>query len=330
MKNLLSRRKKSQATKISRVRRIIYSSLAAFFLVVAIIISYYVSSFFSFVQQIQEPIDGEVMNLIPETENLQPLKSRINILLIGGDSRGRSNSWSLADSNMILSIDPKGERVFLFSILRDTYVSIPGHKDNRINTALMLGGPKLAVSTVESLTGLNIEYFMYTDFQGFVSLIDALGGIKIDVEKDMKRIDTADDPQYNIDLKKGTYHLDGLQALQYVRFRSDSLSDFGRAERQRKFLKLVADKLQSPSTFLKLPELFESVQPYIKTNISNSDLLKFIKLGMKINTSNITEIQIPPAGMYKPAIIRDMDVLQIDPEQIRSFIKETIDAADRN
>src|SRR5690606_33720966 len=148
-------------------------------------------------------------------------KDRVNILLLGGDSRGLSkNDVPRSDSNMVISVDPVTKKAHLFSILRDTYVRIPGHGMDRINTALVYGGPQLAMQTTSELLGLPIQYFVFTDFQGFMELVDALGGIELDVEKDMKYHDSVE-PEFDIDLKKGLQHLDGKTALQYVRFRHD-------------------------------------------------------------------------------------------------------------
>lgn len=128
-------------------------------------------------------------------------EERVNILLIGGDSRGDDAGRS--DSVMVASIDPVSKKAHLFSVLRDTYVEIPGHGKSRLNAAFSYGGAELTKQTVSNLLGIPIQHYVYTDFTGFMALVDALGGIEIDVEKDMYYTSKADKHMYDIDLKKG-------------------------------------------------------------------------------------------------------------------------------
>lgn len=318
-------RKSRNQTKFNRIW--LYSLLGVG-AVILLIAAYYVYSILSFTKQIHE--NSETNNMLdhrrlheepahepPEWDG----KEKVNILLLGGDARG-NRSRPLSDSNILVSIDPERQSAKLYSVLRDTYVDVPGYGKNRINTALAFGGPGLAMETVGQLTGLNVQYYVYVDFEGFIALIDAIGGIDVDIEKNMRRIDRADDPRYNIDLKKGEQHLDGLQALQYVRFRSDAKSDFGRSERQRKFVSSVAAKMKSTTTLVQLPKVLNSIAPYLETNIEPHEMLKLARLGMRIDLGQMSDVQIPPAGMFKPQRIDGNDVLVIDPEQIKQYINE--------
>src|SRR5207244_1377938 len=108
-----------------------------------------------------------------------------------------------SDSMMVVSIEPNTKKALLISILRDTYVKIPGHGSDRINAAMALGGPTLAMKTVSNLLGIQVQYYVYMDFKGFIGVVDALGGVSIDVEKDMDYEDAEDDHVYDIHLKKG-------------------------------------------------------------------------------------------------------------------------------
>jgi len=314
----------------------LYSSLGVV-LVLGSIIAYYVYSFYAFAGNIYvnnqdnqpaatAPADGSSpspMSLIepPEWNG----DERINILLLGGDSRGvKSQVKPRSDTMLVVSIDPVDKSTHMFSLLRDTYFQIPQHGSNRLNAAITLGGPLLAMETVHNLIDLPIHYYVYTDFEGFIALIDELGGIDFEVDKDMKRTDNRDDPRYNIKLEKGMQHLDGLTALQYVRYRSDALSDFARSDRQRKFLSAIANKLQETTSLLKLPQLLNGIAPYIETNIPPSDLLKLARLGMKLNTSKLTGIQIPQSGAFKEERIDGMEVLTVEPDKIKSYVLEQL------
>lgn len=102
---------------------------------------------------------------------------------------------------MVVSLDPLTKKINLFSILRDTYVNIDGYGKERINTAIT-HGPNAAMQAAGDLLGIPVQYYVYTDFQGFIKLVDAVGGVDFDVEKDMHYTSKADNNEYDIDLKK--------------------------------------------------------------------------------------------------------------------------------
>lgn len=102
---------------------------------------------------------------------------------------------------LVASLDPVSKKAYLFSILRDTYTKIPEHGSDRINTAIT-HGPNTAMQAVSDLLGIPIQYYVYTDFQGFIELVDAVGGVDFYVEKDMHYTSKADNHEYDIDLKK--------------------------------------------------------------------------------------------------------------------------------
>ncbi|MVO99748.1 LCP family protein [Paenibacillus lutrae] len=250
---------------------------------------------------------------------------RVNVLLLGADARGKEDKEPLrSDTLMIASIDPVTKKAALMSVLRDTWVKIPGNDEGKINSAFTIGGPNLAMKTVSELTGIPIQYYLYTDFQGFIALVDAVGGIDLEVEKDMKWKDSADGHVYDIDLKKGMQHLDGKTALQYVRFRHDATSDFSRTERQRKFLTAVADKMQSTESILKLPSILKKMQPYITTNLSLNDMIKLSSLGMDAKAGGIESIQIPPTELVIERRINDQQVIAFEKTRLKRYVQEVL------
>ncbi|QMV42617.1 LCP family protein [Cohnella cholangitidis] len=323
--------------KSNRRRRIILYSVLGIFLIFGSYAAYYIYSLYSFAEQIYVPPGDNQPTAPVPTDGSAPSPfavieppewsgdERINILLLGGDSRGvKGNAKPRSDTMVVVSIDPVEKSTHLFSLLRDTYVKIPDHGSNRLNAAITNGGPLLAMETVHNLIDLPIHFYVYTDFEGFISLIDELGGIDFEVDKDMKRTDNRDDPRYNIKLEKGMQHLDGLTALQYVRYRSDAMSDFARSDRQRKFLSAIADKLQSTTSLLKLPQLLNGVAPYIETNIPPGDMIKLARLGMKLDTSQLTGIQIPQMGAFTEERINDMEVLVPDLEKVKQYVQQQL------
>jgi len=280
------------------------------------------------IDKAQKPKEESRFGQFEEKPEYQPPEwegsERVNVLLMGGDDRGlRENEVARSDTMLVVSFDPVTKKIHLFSVLRDTRVEIPGYKDNRANTAITLGGPDLAMKTIGNLMGLDIQYYVYADFQGFIKLVDALGGVDFYVEKDMKWTDNADGNRYDIDLKKGQQHLDGEKALQYVRFRHDKLSDFTRTERQREFLKAVAAKLKNGWNLIKLPDILSEVVPYIETNMSSNDMLKLASLGY--NSHQAGSAQIPPMDLVFDENVGGSAMLGVrDRDKLKEYVQEVL------
>jgi polyisoprenyl-teichoic acid--peptidoglycan teichoic acid transferase len=304
--------------------------LFSILLIVAAGIAYYIVDNIRALDQLQKAPDKSKFTQFENNANLQTPPEwqgteRVNILFMGGDGRGSAspNEPARSDSMMVLSIDPVTKEAHLFSLLRDTYVDIPGHGTGRANEAIEYGGYKLSMQMVSDLTGLQIQYYVYTEFEGFKSLVDAIGGIDIDVEKDMKYTDNADGNRYDIDLKKGYQHLDGDQALQYVRFRHDATSDFTRTERQRKFLSAVAVKMQNFGNITKLSSIIRSVSPYVETNLSADDMIKLGQLGFGLH--NAGTAQLPPNNLLVNERIDGASVLAIsDKTKLREYVQQVL------
>ncbi|HWO98307.1 MAG TPA: LCP family protein [Bacillus sp. (in: firmicutes)] len=269
-------------------------------------------------------------NEAPAVQATSPEKrennDRINILLLGGDSR--NSEIQSSDSIMIVSIDPATKKVNLLSILRDTYVKIPGYGEDRISRAITMGGSSMAMRTVEEWAGIPIQYYVYMNLPGFINLIDVIGGVDIEVEKNMNYVDSNDDltSMYQIHLKKGYQHLDGIKALQYVRFRHDAMSDFARTERQRKFLKAVVKELLNTTTVKELPKLIHAIESYIETNLSADNIVKLATLCFEIDAEDITDTQLPPMELIREKSVNGKDVLYVEEsEQLKSYVKSVLD-----
>lgn len=191
-----------------------------------------------------------------------------NVVLVGSDSRagltsaeGRalgtggskvSAGTSRTDSIMVLHMPDSGKPT-LVSFPRDSWVSIPGHGQGKINSAFAIGGPKLMVQTIEQATGLRIDNYMEIGFGGFAGVVDSVGGVRMCLKQDVN------DKDAHINLKKGCQNLDGKNALGYVRSRhAFATGDLARAEHQREFLAALMKKIASPSNLL-LPWRLRSV-----------------------------------------------------------------------
>lgn len=224
---------------------------------------------------------------------------RINILLLGA----AGENWpgkNLTDTIMIASIDTKNKKAALFSLPRDLYVEIPGtNYSTKINQIYQYGlknneGVELIKKTTENVTGLDIQYFLAVDFEGFKKVIGDIGGINITAERDIY------DPRYPgpnysyeiFELKKGFHHLDGDTALKYARERHDDPEgDFGRAKRQQQVIQAVKNRAFSVQTILNpiaLNNLLNTLGNHVKTNIGLSEIESFIALFKEVDTQNIT------------------------------------------
>ncbi|MDF2748120.1 MAG: LytR family regulatory protein [Propionibacteriaceae bacterium] len=192
---------------------------------------------------------------VPAGERIADQPGR-TFLLVGSDSREGlskaeqkrlgtgSTAGKRTDTIMIVHVPPTGKPA-LISLPRDSYVPIPDHGQNRINAAYSFGGPELLVQTVEQNTGLRIDGYAEIGFGGFVSIVDAVGGVRMCLPSAIKDRDS------HLNLKKGCQTLDGVNALGYVRMRkADPRGDLGRVERQRAVLGAVAKKAATPATVL--------------------------------------------------------------------------------
>ena len=155
-------------------------------------------------------------------------------VLLGSDARADEPSRS--DTSMIAGAGG------LLAVPRDTLVEIPGVGEDKVNAAFANGGPELAVTTLENLTELPIENYVVLDFGGTREIVDALGGITINVEEP---IETEQDSEF-FSIPAGTQELTGAQALAYVRYRGGPTADIGRIERQQRFLQALAEEASSP------------------------------------------------------------------------------------
>ncbi len=168
------------------------------------------------------------------------IKKNINILVLGCDER-EGDTAGRADVIMVATIRPDAKKVSVFSIPRDTRVSIEGHGEDKINHAMAYGGIPLIRQTVSQMLGVRIDYYVKVNFDGFINVIDALGGVNIDVPERMYK------PLEAIDLEAGYQTLNGAESLAFVRWRGDGTGDYGRIERQQQFLSALMDKVKNMS-----------------------------------------------------------------------------------
>ena len=187
---------------------------------------------------------------------LLPLGSQ-RVVLLGSDARADEGSRS----DTIMVVKAGGG---LLAVPRDTLVEIPGVGRDKVNAAFDIGGPELAVETLKNFTGLSMENYVVLHFGGVEEIVDALGGITLDVEDP---IETEQDGEYFF-IPAGIQELTGAEALAYVRYRGGPTADIGRIGRQQRFLGALAGELSSPENLPRLPATARLVWRNVETNMT--------------------------------------------------------------
>ena len=220
--------------------------------------------------------DKQVSATVVDTASASAIaKDRINIMLMGVDERVEDVGRS--DTLMVASLDSNQDKVSLLSIPRDTRVQIKRHGYDKINAAYAYGGEALSKNTVEDFLGINIDHYIIVNTNSFGKMIDAIGGVDIDVENRMFYEDPWDDNGgLVIDLKPGLQHMDGKTAITYVRYR-DEEGDAGRVRRQQRFMRACFDKLSDPSMMIKLPDIIQEARNAVKTDLTISEMIALAK-----------------------------------------------------
>lgn len=221
----------------------------------------------------------------------EALKSRVNVILIGADQRPEEKVYN-TDSIIFASIDPLNQQVSLLSIPRDTKVHLLGHGDVKINSVASLEGLDTLQKIVSDLLDVPVNGYIMTNFAGFKKIIDTLGGITVNVEKDMY-YETGDKEDGYINLRKGLQRLNGTQALEYTRFRYDALADISRTARQQVVLKAVAKEMFQLTTVPKIPVLIPQLMKAVQTNLTSMEILKLAKVAVGFDSSKVISQTLP-------------------------------------
>lgn len=252
--------------------------------------------------------DDSILN---ET-NFQSEKGITNILLAGTDGRpGEKNSRS--DSMMILTVDSKNKSLKLTSLNRDTYVDIPGHGEEKLTHAYAYGGANLLVETIENNFEIDIQNYAVVDFYSFMDIVDALGGVEVDVhENEIKELNKfiPETYKWNTNSNKGsieyinsagTQKLNGYQTLSYARIRkNDSTQE--RDRRQRQVIEGLMNGVKD-LPISKYPKLLDTILPYVKTNMKPTEIIGLAGKILGIGNLSITQIEFPFENASTPVTL---------------------------
>ena len=247
----------------------------------------------------------------PRATNLPPLvlpppwhgKERINVLILGVDDRPWDPTWGppRSDTVILATLDPQTMTAGAISLPRDLWVNLPGIGERKLTQAYSLGeavygkgqGPRLVAQVVSNLLHVPVHHYVVVNFRAFITLVDAVHGVKIDVPLRMALdVFTADGQRYDYPLYPGVQVLNGELALAYARNRSVGHDgDFGRMRRQQQVLEGVLERLKDPRVLaelaLKAPSLADRLSDNLRTDISVSDALRLARLAAQVPWQNV-------------------------------------------
>lgn len=233
----------------------------------------------------------------PENQHLTDKGTSINVLILGCDhdyddrtQKPVLTTPGRSDSILMAHVDFTNGTIKCLTIPRDTAVSIPEHRGlHKINAAHEFGDNDLTVRTIKERFGLDTDYYVTLDFESFQKVVNALGGVDVNIHKPLNYDDNWGN--LHVHLKPGMQHLNGYQAMGYVRIRHSD-SDLARSERQHEFLEAVRSKV-NPTIITKLPNIFSAITSDMHSNLNQDQLIALANFARKLKPEQIQLITLP-------------------------------------
>ena len=261
-----------------------------------------------------------------------------SVLLIGTDSRDIGAERGRSDTMLLFSLNSRTKQIYLTSFMRDAYVNIPNYGYNKLNAAYSYGGAELLMDTLEQNYQISIDDYCVVSFMGFAGIIDAFGGVEIDLSDEEARALNVilqsevnalagDDPLSDFIEKGGTYILNGKQALSYARIRYVGNADFERTSRQREVMTQLLHNAKTRAAAA-VPQLISSAMPHLGTNMSDFEMYLLSLRAPVAMAYDITQMQIPADGTFSPADIDGQSVLQVDFDSNIQVLKDSVYASE--
>jgi LCP family protein required for cell wall assembly len=258
-----------------------------------------------------------------EAPIIEPYDETINVLVLGADREPGVPNWR-TDVMMIVALNTKTGEAGVISLPRDIFLEeIPGHKPNRLNVVDYLGeqdepgggGPALLGSIIEEKMGIPIDHYVRFDFSSFREVVDALGGV--DVEVDCHFTGYLRDYGGYLRLEPGIHHLNGNQALIYVRDRQLSGGDLDRARRQQRFIWSVRNQLLSKDMVRRLPALYSALSDSVDTDLGLINTMRIARAALDLDLTDIHGFVVTPPEMLTEGWRLGMSVFIADWDLIR-------------
>ena len=307
---------KKKKRKKRKKKSLAFKVIMSLFVILLVLMTVGFSSIYNMLGKIDNvKIDSENLGInyeeISTYDNTENIK---NIALFGVDSNDDSTGRS--DAILILTIDNNHNKLKLTSIMRDSYVNIPNHGMDKLNHAYAFGGPELAIQTLNSNFGLNIEDFVSVNFSSLPQIINLLGGVQINItEEEVNHIPTINAP--------GLYNLTGEEALAYSRIRYASGGDYVRTDRQRTVLNCLFSKL-SQLPISSYPQILSEVLPYLKTNMSSTEILSLSSKITSVISNGLIQSRFPKDDSSEGSMIDGIYYLTFNIEDTKKQIMDYI------
>ncbi|WP_066720601.1 LCP family protein [Clostridium sp. Marseille-P299] len=256
------------------------------------------------------------VNLNAEEGEARSEEYATNILLLGEEAIGSDGARGRTDLIMIATLNTRDKSLKLTSLMRDSYVQIPGYRDNKLNSAYATGGIDLLYQTIEMNFDIKIDGYCMVGFDDFEEIIDELGGVNIYITEREANYLNANNyitEIKNRNLVEGMNTLNGDQALGYCRIRDvgtadKEYNDFGRTSRQRVLLNAIFEKYKEKN-LIDLMLIINRLLPKVTTNLTSNDFANYMKIAYNIGLNEIQDLRIPADGTYQSTYIRDMSVI---------------------
>ena len=302
----------------------------------ALVLSLAVIAFLAYSFVVMRYID--CVNVVPEGERAEhgvdtmSDKSTRTILLIGSDTRSYDENGR-ADTVILLSINKDSKSIVLTSFMRDSYVEIPGHGKGKLNASYRYGGAELLMDTLEVNFKVDIEDYIYINFNSFANIVDAVGGVELTVtdaeaegmKPPMQEQNDLLGKPWGTDFLDGggTYLMNGNQALAYARLRYVGNADFERTERQREVIAKIFEKTKSLS-ITELDKFLKTCAEKLTTNMSKKEMYILSLVVLRSVKYDVESLRIPADDCYRGNVIGGQSVLEIDFDKNIDILKDAL------
>ena len=258
-----------------------------------------------------------------------------NILLLGCDSYS-TNNHTRSDSMIIVSINRETQQVKMTSLMRDTWVPVPGTKSRhrKLTELCAVGGPELTIQAIDECFGVEIDDYALISMEGIAEVIDILGGVDIDVtEAERKALNkglfdlSSLSGMEKLEESGENVHLNGNQATAFARIRKID-SDYVRTERQRTVLLAMAEKIKNGATITTLLSVVNVMLNYVETSLTTDEIVEIGKLGLGLDLSTVEELRLPADGTFKSGTFDGIWCIKPNFEENAELLKDFIYGTD--
>ena len=302
MKNRINKKNKKSSSKTSLIIKVALLLVASLLICVSAYGVYITKQAEHAANSAHEKLEGRDVSILRE-EKVEPVHDNVSILFVGVDdseNRGQGSDNSRSDALILATLNNKTKTIKMLSIPRDSYVFIPkvGYED-KITHAHAYGGTLATIETVEKLLNVPIDYYVRMNFNAFIDVVDALGGIEAEVPYKLHEKDEFD--RNAINLQPGLQHLNGSQALALARTRKQD-SDIERGKRQQEILTAIINKVASVDSITKYDDVIRALGDNMKTNMTFTEMksfLSYLTQGMpRIDSLTLDGVDDMSTGVY--------------------------------